>query len=151
MQNRSPNLNVEQQYRLLMVIWFVILFSQAMFLVVIYFSKPEIFKFDVSKPLLGENPIMVIAFAILAIVNLTISFVMKKRCVEQAIAEQKAQYVQTGLIIACALCEVISLLGMVLAFTFSYQYFFLWFALGISGIILHFPKRDDVIAASYKR
>ncbi len=149
MQNRNPN--VEQQYRLLAVIWFVLLFSQVMFLIVIYFSKPEIFDFDFSNSLSGENPLMVIAFAVLAIVNFVISFVIKKRCLEQAIAEQKVQYVQTGLIIACALCEAISLLGMVLAFTFSYQYFVFWFALGIAGIILHFPKRDDVIAASYKR
>lgn len=146
MQNRNPN--IEQQYRILMIIWFVLLFSQTMFPVVIYFSKAEVFSFDFSKPWLGENPAMTIAFAILAIVNLVISFVIEKRCVEQAIAERKFQYIQTGLIIACALCEAISLLGMVLAFTFAYQYFFLWFALGILGIILHFPKRDNVIAAS---
>jgi hypothetical protein len=48
------------------------------------------------------------------------------------------------------LCEAISLLGVALAFAFSYQYFFLWFALGILGTILHFPKRDNLVAASYK-
>jgi hypothetical protein len=37
-----------------------------------------------------------------------------------------------------------------MAFAFSYQYFFLWFALGILGMILHFPKRDNLIAAAYK-
>ena len=149
MQNR--NSSVEQQYRILTVVWFVLLFSQIMFLAVIYFSKPEVFKFDFSKSPFGENPVFVVSFAFLAVVNLIVSFVIKKRCVEQAIAEQKIQYVQTGLIIGCALCEAISLLGMVLAFTVSYQYFFLWFLLGITGIILHFPKRDAVIAASYKK
>lgn len=149
MQNRNPS--VEQQYRVLTVVWFVLLFSQIMFLAVIYFSKPEVFSFDFSKSPFGENPIFVVACAFLAITNLIVSFVIKRRCVEQAIAEQKVQYVQTGLIIGCALCEAISLLGMVLAFTFSYQFFFLWFLLGITGIILHFPKRDDVIAASYKK
>jgi magnesium-transporting ATPase (P-type) len=149
MQNR--NSSVEQQYRILTVVWFVLLFSQIMFLAVIYFSKPEIFSFDFSKSPFGENPIFVVVFAFLAITNLVISLAIKKRCVEQAIAEQKVQYVQTGLIVGCALCEAISLLGMVLAFTFSYQYFFLWFLLGVTGIILHFPKRDDVIAASYKK
>lgn len=148
---QNPNPNVEQQYRILSVIWFVLLFSQVMFLVVVYFSRPEVFNFDFSKPLLGENPPITIAFAVLAIVNLIISFIIEKRAIEQAIAEQKPQLIQTGLIVACALCEAISILGLVLAFAFSYQYFFAWFAFGILGIILHFPKRGNLIAASYKK
>lgn len=143
--------NVEQSYKTIMIIWFALLVSQIMFLVVIFATKPELFKFDFSKSLAGENAIIVIAFAALAITNLGLSFIMKKRSFEQAVEKQDIAYVQTGVIIACAFCEAISLLGMVLAFAFSYQYFFAWIALGILGIILHFPRRDDVIAASYKK
>lgn len=149
MQNEKTN--VEGTYKTLVIIWFALLMSQIMFLAVIFMTKPEIFKLDFTKPPLGENAVVVIAFAVLALANFGLSFVMKKRSYEQAIAEQKIQFVQTGLIIACALCEAISLLGMVLAFAFSYQFFFLWFALGIFGILLHFPRRDSVIAASYKK
>jgi len=145
------NTKSEDTYKTLVILWFALLMSQVMFLVVIFFAKPEIFKFDWTKPILGENAVIVILFAVLALANFGLAFVMKKRSYEQSVAEQKVALVQTGLIIACALCEAISLLGMVLAFAFSYQYFFLWFALGILGIILHFPRRDDVIAANYKR
>lgn len=147
----NQKINPEQAYRTLAIIWFALLASQFMFLVVVFFSKPEVYKFDFNKPLLGENAMVVILFAVLAIANFVLSFVMKKRAFEQAIAEQKIAYVQTGLILACAFCEAISLLGLVLAFAFSYQYFVAWFALGILGIILHFPRRDAVIAASYKK
>ncbi len=145
------NTKSEDTYKTLVILWFALLMSQVMFLVVIFFAKPEIFKFDWTKPILGENAVIVILFAVLALANFGLAFVMKKRSYEQSVAEQKVVLVQTGLIIACALCEAISLLGMVLAFAFSYQYFFLWFALGILGIILHFPRRDDVIAANYKK
>ncbi len=148
---QNPNPNVEQQYRVLSVIWFVLLFSQMMFLVVVFITRPEVFNFDFSKPAFGENPPLTIAFAVLAVINFSLSFVVEKRAVAQAVAEQKPQYMQTGLIVACALCEAISLLGLVLAFAFSYQYFFAWFALGILGIVLHFPKRDNINAASYKK
>lgn len=147
----SQKINAEQAYRTLMLIWVALLASQFMFLVVIFFAKPEVFKFDFNKPLFGENAVIVIAFAFLAITNFALSFIMKKRSFEQAIEKQQIAYVQTGLILACAFCEAISLLGMVLAFAFSYQYFFVWFALGILGFLLHFPRRDDVIAASYKK
>jgi hypothetical protein len=59
--------------------------------------------------------------------------------------------VQTGLIIAVALCEASSLFGLTLAFAFDYQYFFLWIILGILGIALHFPRRSELHAASYKK
>lgn len=149
MQNEKTN--VEGAYKTLIILWFALLMSQIMFLVIIFITKPEMFKFDLSKPLLGENAVIIIAFAVLALANFGLSFVMKKRSFEQAATEQKISLVQTGLIIACALCEAISLLGMVLAFAFSYQLFFLWFALGIFGILLHFPRRDTLIAASYRR
>ncbi len=143
--------NIEQSYRTLAIIWFALLSSQVMFLIVVFLSKPDLFRFDSGKPILGENASIVIAFAFLALTNFALSFVMKKRSFEQGIAEQKIAYVQTGLILACAFCEAISLLGIVLAFAFSYQYFFVWFAVGLLGIILHFPRRDAVIAASYKK
>jgi F0F1-type ATP synthase membrane subunit c/vacuolar-type H+-ATPase subunit K len=143
--------NAVENYRTMLMIWGALFASQFLFLVIIFFSKPEIFRFDFSKPLFGENPAIVIAFAALALTNLALSFVMKKRAVQQAIEKREVSYVQTGLVLACAFCESISLLGFVLAFAFSYQYFFLWFALGIVGIILHFPRRDDVMAATYKK
>ena len=55
------------------------------------------------------------------------------------------------LIIALALCEASSLIGLTLAFAFDYQYFFIWFALGILGVLLHLPRQNDLLAADYKR
>ncbi|MCY7377001.1 MAG: hypothetical protein LH472_13665 [Pyrinomonadaceae bacterium] len=147
----SQNLNIETQYRTMSVLWFALLFSQIMLLVVLFFAKPEIFRFDFSKSLLGENAAVILALAFVGISTFLLSFVWRKRFLAQAVSEQKPALVQTALIIGGALCEAISLFGLVLAFAFSYQYFFLWFALGILGTILHFPKRDNLIAASYKK
>ncbi len=146
----NQKLNVEGQYRILTFIWIALLFSQLLLLVVVFFARPEVFRFDFSKPLLGGNPAIIGMFALLAISNLILSFVLSRKYLKQAIAEQKPALAQTTMIIGCALCEAISLFGVVMAFAFSYQYFFLWFALGILGTILHFPKRDNLIAASYK-
>ncbi len=145
------NSNVERNYQTMLVIWAALLLSQLILLVVVYFAKPEVYKFDFTKPFLGENPVLIIAFAVIAVTNLAFSFVMKKRSFVQAVEKQQIALVQTGSILAYAFCEAISLLGIVLAFAFSYQYFFVWFALGILGFILHFPRRDDVVSASYKK
>jgi len=144
------NQNIEQQYRTLVIIWAVLLMSQFIFLVLIYIIKPEVFKFDFSKPLISENSMLIIALALISISNFAISFVLKKKYLDQAVAEQKTALVQTAMIIGCALCESISLFGLLLVFIEGYQYFFLWFALAILGFILHFPRRENLIAASYK-
>ncbi len=151
MRQTNQTGNVEQSYRTLIVIWFALLNSQLLLLVVLYFARPEIFRFDFSKSLLGENSAMVILLAVLAVSTFLLSFVLRRKFINQAINEQKVELVQTAVIIGCALCEAISLFGLVLAFAQNYQYFFLWFALGILGTILHFPRRENLIAASYKR
>ena len=148
MQNSNP----VETYKTLMMIWFALLVSQITLFVVVYFAKPEVFRFDSSKPFFfGETPVLLFVFALLALVNFGLSFFMKKRAFQQAIETQKVSYVQTGLVVAYAFCESISLIGVVLAIAFAYQYFFLWIAFGITGIILHFPRREDVLAASYKK
>jgi len=149
MQNEKSN--VEGQYQTLAIIWFSLLVSQFMFLVVLFFAKREIYNFDFSKSPLGENPMIIVVFAVLGLSTFLISFVLRKKFLDQATGEQKPALVQTALVVGCALCEATTLFGLVLAFAFDYQFFFLWFALGILGIILHFPKRDNLIAASYKR
>lgn len=151
MQQTNQKPNVEQTYRTMLIVWFALLNSQLLLLVFLYFANPKVFGFDFSQSLLGENSAMVIGLAVLAVSAFLLSLVLRKRFIAQAINEQKIQLVQTGMIIGCALCESITLFGLVMAFAINYQYFFLWFALGILGIILHFPRRENLIAASYKR
>lgn len=147
----NQNSNIEAHYKTLSVIWFGLFMAQLMFLVVLFFAKPEVYRFDFSKTPLGENPVFVIALGIVGISTFLMSFVMEKKFLAQAISEQNTAHVQTAMVIACALCEATTLLGLVLAFSIAYQFFFVWFALGLLGTILHFPKRDALIAASYKR
>ena len=151
MRQTNQTGNVEQSFRTLLLVWFALLNSQLLLLVVLYFTRPEIFRFNFSKPLLDENSVMVIVLAVLAVSTFLLSIVLRRRFLNQAISEQKVEFVLTAIIIGCSLCEAISLFGFVLVFILNYQYFFLWFALGILGMILHFPRRDNLIDATYKR
>lgn len=147
MQNQNAN----AQYQTLVILWGALLVSQFMFLVVIFFAKPEVFRFDFSKSLLGENVFLIIIFAVLGLTTFLTSFVLERKFLKEAVERQKPELVQTALVVSCALCEATTILGLVTVFAFSYQYFFGWFALGILGVLLHFPKRDNLFAASYKK
>lgn len=146
---KNPMSNVKVKYQTLVTIWGALLISQVMFLVIIYFVKPELFTFDFSSPLLGKHPIVTVLFAAAAVAVFILSFVLRNQHIRRAVIDQDAGCVQTALVLGCALSELCSLLGIVLAFVFDYPYFFLWIALGIVGVLCHFPRRDTLAAANY--
>ena len=148
MQNENPK--ISGQYQTMFIVWAGLLISQLFYLLLVFLVRPELFSFDFTQPLLGDNAIIIGIFALLGLSAVAASFFLRKQNVERGIAEQKVEHVQTGLVLGCALCEVSSVLGLVLAFAFDYQYFFLWIVLGILGTLLHLPKKSDIIAASYK-
>lgn len=154
--NNSPN--VEAQHRTMIVIWAALVVSQVMFVVLVLFTRPDLVSSGFTQPLLGDaaakaggTPGVIVGFAIGAVTAVIFSFAFRKRLNDRAIAEQNTAHAQTGLIIALALCEASSLFGICLAFAFDYQYFFIWIALGILAMILHFPKRDILYAASMQK
>lgn len=146
--NQKPA--IAARYQTLVVIWAALLMSQFMFVFLIFLTRRELFAFDFTKPLAGQSSAMIIGFALAAVTCFLFSFAFKKRFFERAVEQQNPQLVQSGLIIAIALCEACSLIGLALAFAFDYQYFFLWIALGVLGILLHFPRRDVLVSASYR-
>ena len=147
----NQNLNIEPVYRTNIILWAAFLISQFAFLVVIFFAKKELFTLDPSKPVLGKEPIVVLVIGLIALFNFGLSFYMKSMLTRQAIDEQKPLSLQTAHIVAYALCESISVFGLVTAFAFDYAYFFAFFILAVLGILLHMPKRDNFIAAVYKK
>ena len=148
---KDEKINIEQMYRTLAILWFALFVSQFLFLLLLFFAKPELFRFDFSQPFLGKNAPVIVIFAAASVLNIAISFFLKKKYLGQAIAEKNVHFVQTAMIVGCAMCESDSLFGLMLAFVADYQYFFLWFILGIGATIFHFPRRDNLIAAGYKK
>jgi len=147
---QNPKTDIDQLYRTLVIIWLVLLFSQFALFGVAWSIGRAAAEANLEHGFMSSMPLIIIGAAVLALTNLVISIVIRRRSIEQSVAEQNVKYVQTGLIIGCALCESISLIGMVLLLAFAYPYFYYWFALGIIGIFLHFPRRQNLIDASVR-
>jgi len=147
----QPKPDIDQLFRTMAIIWFVLLMSQFALLGLAYSMAGDQLQTNVEQGFLGAYPPVVFCAIMLGVSNLVISFFMRRRANEQAVADQNVKYVQTGLVIACAFCESISIIGMVLAIAFAYPYFYFWFAVGILGIFLHFPRRQHLLDASFKQ
>ena len=151
MAESNENVPVGQFYNNLVFIWLALFVSQFVFLFVVYFIEPKAFEFDFSKPILDQNRIIIVIFAAAAIFNTFLSVILKKRFLDQSVKDQNVAFVQTAMIVGCALCETVTLFGLMLAFIAQYQYFFAWFALGMLGMLVHFPLRKNVINATSER
>ena len=143
--------NLVAQYQTLLIVWAALLSTQVLFVVMLFLVKPNLFRFDFLRSPLEPSGTMILGFAVAAVTCVALSFAFKRRLYERAVEAQDPAQVRSGLIIALALCEASSLFGLVLAFAFDYPYFFLWFILGIAGMLLHFPKQTDMLAAGYKQ
>jgi len=139
---------INVKYQTLVVLWLALLSSQALFFAIVWFAKPEIFSAETRGPILNNLPLVTVVFAAIAILFFVLSFVLKRQYMRRAVEDQDAGCVQTGLLLACVLSEVSSVLGLVLAFVFSHPYFYLWLALGALGIFLHFPRKGNLDAAN---
>ncbi len=146
---KKPNLVV--QYQTLLIVWAALLSTQVLFVLMLFFVRPNLFRFDFSQNPLEPSGAMILGFTVAAVTCVILSFAFKRRLYERAVEAQDPAQVRSGLIIALAFCEAPSLFGLVLAFAFDYPYFFLWFTLGIVGMLLHFPKQTDMLAAGYKQ
>ena len=139
---------VTVEYKTLVFIWSALLASQLFFVVLILIVKPALFVPDLSRPLMGSQPLVTLVFAIGGIAALMLGFVFRNQHMARAAVDHDASCVQTGLVLAFS--EACSLLGVILALAFNYQYFWVWIGLGIIGILFHFPRRGNLHAAMYK-
>ena len=156
MRRKRP---IKVEYQSLVIIWIALLMSQVIFLGVVYFLKPELLgtrpdsdNLSVGAASLtdffGSKPLITFAFAASALIFFFLSQVLSRQHIRRAIRDHDAACVQTGLVLGCALSEVASLLGLILAFAFDYPYFYLWIALGTFGIILNFPRKSSLDASA---
>ncbi len=146
----NDKINPEAAFKTMMTIWAALVVSQVFFPVIVFFAKPELFRFDQKRPLFGDVAVEIGTIGVLSLVNLIVSFTLRRRFTGQAIETGRIDLLQTAMIVGCAMCELVSLFTLLVAFVFNFQYFFALSALGILGTLLHFPRRSDVQPVSFK-
>jgi len=149
MQNKKQDIEVHR--KALLAIWAVLLILQLLLLLMVFFAKPELFDFDLSGPIGGTNPVFNFALLVLAVFCFTISLIMRFFLIRIATRDGVRPLLYVTLIVGVTMCEAVTLWGVLSAFHSSYPYFFVFFALGILGTLLHYPKRADLNAASFKQ
>ena len=138
----KPQLDIAQRHRTLIVLWFGLIMSVVMYFIFTLFVRPET---NVTP-----NHVLTTALLLVAFVLVLISFSIKSRFLKIAEEKQEVDRVQPGYVIAWAICEVGALLGVIDFFVNNDPYYFFLLLIGAVGIAVQFPKRDHLLAATYK-
>ena len=132
---------IEMRYRTLFILWFAMCMSVLMFLVLVQFTPARV-EGDLRLSLILNS---------IGIVPVGLSFLLKQRILQQAADRQRIDLVQTGYVLAFALCEVASLLGMMDHFVNGSRYYYVGFIFAGAGLLLHFPRKQHLLDASQQR
>jgi len=143
MQQRNAQGAVEKRYRVLLIIWAAMLMNISLLALVGYFARPE-------APADDAGGIVLMVLLLLGLTTVALSFILKKVLLARGESGQKLDSVQVAYVVAFALCESAALFGLVALFVTGNLYSYIGFIVGAVGIMLHIPRRNHLLAASYK-
>jgi uncharacterized membrane protein len=142
----EPKNDLDKRYRTLVVLWFGMLMSIATLFVFTLFIGPPFS----GGPTSGPNKILLFVFAAVGMFLVVLSFAVKGKLLARSVDQQDASLVQTALVISLAMCEVSALLGVVERLVVGNREYYLLFLLAVIGLVLHFPRREALVAATWK-
>lgn len=137
--------DLNKRYQTMLILWFALLMSVVMYFIFVRIAAPPIA--NAENP---TNSLLIVGITALGAVLVLVSFVVKRKLLERSIEKQDVGMVQKAMIVALALCEVSALLGVLERFVFGNREYYLLFILAAAGDLLHFPRRSQLEAASYK-
>jgi hypothetical protein len=138
--------NLDKRYQTLVILWFSLLVTIGLYFLVSLFAAPAINE----APGTSSRHLLVFAFTAVGTFLVIMSFAVKNKLLERSVETQDLNLVQKALIMACAMCEVTALLGLVERFVVGNRESYLLFLFAAAGTALHFPRRSQLEAASYK-
>lgn len=141
-QNSAPD-KIELRMRTMRTLWIAMLMSIVMYYVFTLFA---------SRPADGTpNNTLFLVLVCAAVLMTLISFPIKSTLLNRAIEQQQPALVQQAYIVAYAVTEVGGLLGILDFYLTGDRYYYVMLIIAACGQLLHFPKREHLVNASYQR
>jgi hypothetical protein len=139
----DPNqARIEAYHRSLLIVWVFLFLSVLGFLLMAVL---------IPANAAADNPALAIVLIGMGFTSLVISFVIKRTFLAKSVAMQDLKLVQQAYIVALALCESAALFGLLIHFATGSVYYYAGFALAIVGMLLHFPKKQHLLDATFKK
>lgn len=136
--------DLDKKYQTMLILWLGIASSIGMLFALTLFAAPE----PPTEPQGPPSVVLLFAFAAVGSVLMILSFAVKRKILQRAVEKQDV-LVQQAMVVACVMCEVSALLGVVERFLIGSGEHFLLFFIAAVGIALHFPRREQLLTATW--
>ncbi|MGH9930423.1 MAG: hypothetical protein ACREA9_14525 [Pyrinomonadaceae bacterium] len=137
--------DLSKRYQTMITLWFALLLSVVMYFLVALLVAPSAIGIGAAA---GQW--LIVVFAALGAFFVGLSLLIKQKFLQRSVDEQDLSLVQKGILVACALCEISAILGLIGFFLAGSRAYCLLFVLAATGIAFHFPRLSQLEAASYK-
>lgn len=153
MYHTKNTANVEERLRVMRVIWAALFASVGLYALLAFLIKPPT---ETERIALGaasppdQSPLLLVFLFVAGFTMVVISFVAQQSMLSRAVREQRPDLVQSSMIVALVLCETTGLFGLLGLFLSDNRYLYLLFVVSAAGILMHFPRREHLLAASFR-
>lgn len=127
----APHRN-DTPHRLELILWLAMTVSVGLYFLVLQFFEPAAAR---------DNPTLVTALMVVAAGMAMASFAVKQQI--SASAADSAKGKRAALIVALAMCEAAALFGVVVRFVTGSPRYWVFLALALAAMLLHYPRRED--------
>ena len=124
------------------LVWMVLIMNIGLFFVLTLYAKR-------SEDVQPNNLLSLILIVIAALTTL-VSFLVKSNLLTKAIDQGRVQQVQQAYVVGWAITEVAALLGLLDYFMTADRYYYVPFLIALGGQLLHFPRSEHVVNASFR-
>lgn len=137
--------NIDVRHRTMLTLWFAQLMS-----VVMFFLLTQFVANSSEQPEPAANNLLSFTLAGVGTFSAVMSFLLRSKLLQRSVERQDPSLVQSALVVGCALCEVPALLGVLERFILPGRDYLVLLAISLVSMALHFPRRGNLLAASYK-
>lgn len=143
MNQQTDPQTIEARILTMRILWFALLMSVAIYFVFTLFAQ--------RREGLESNPTISLALLCVAILMVLVAFLIKSRLLSKAVDQQNPAMVQQAYIVTWAITEVAGLLGLLDFFLTTDRYYYILLIIAVLGLLLHFPRREPVENAAFRR
>lgn len=140
---QQPDPKIDTRLRTMRTLWFALFLSVGLYLGFTVFAMEP-----ASEP---GNRLLSFIFAAVATFIVILSFPIRQKLLQRSVDQQNTMLVQQAFVVAWAMCEVSAILGIVEYMVVGSRDYLVLFLLAAVGMLLHFPKRQHLLDASYKK
>ena len=139
--NQSNQTDLNARYRTMLILWFALLMN-----IGVFFAFSLILGQDTGAA--APDALLTAVLTALGILLVVLSFPVKWKLLKRSVEKRDVQLVQKALVVGCVMCEASALLGLMERFLVAGRGYYLLFLIAAIGTALHYPSRDQVIAAT---